>query len=282
MELAIASGLVHLKPEERNPLYTHNEGTGKLIQHALRQGAQKIVLCLGGSATTEAGLSIATELGYRFLDKKNKPIQPTGETLSTIMHYEKTDAYVDFELEVLCDVTNPLYGPQGAAYVYAPQKGADQTTVQLLDKGLQHIAQLIKQQTNIDINTIAGAGAAGGIAGGLFALFDAKLINGFDYLSQLSNLENQIQISEVVVSGEGKVNHSSLQGKVPGKIAELCLKYQKPLILIAGDSSLQVEDLPQIPIHTITAIAQNETDAMSNAAEYIERIASEIDWDGYN
>ncbi len=281
VELAIASGLAHLKTAERNPLYTHNRGTGILIKDALERGAQKIVLCLGGSATTEAGLSIASELGYRFLNQQNQAIQPTGETLLAIAHYEKTKAFINFELAILCDVTNPLYGPQGAAYVYGPQKGANQTSVELLDMGLQHIAQLIQQQTTIDIHAIPGGGAAGGIAGGLFALFDAQLLNGFDYLAKLSNLESQLEASDLVVSGEGKIDASSLQGKVPGKIAELCLKHQKPLILIAGDSSLRDDALHQIPLYTVSALAEHDIDSMRNAATYVERIARGIDWEAH-
>jgi len=282
IELAIASGLAHLKMEDRNPLHTHNRGTGKLMRDALQKGAEKIVLCLGGSATTEAGLSIATELGYRFFDEEKQPLTITGKILSKITHFEKTDAYVDFELDILCDVTNPLYGSNGAAYVYGPQKGADEATVKLLDNGLQHIAGLIKHQMNIDVNSIAGAGAAGGIAGGLLALFNAQLINGFDYLAKLSNLETQIQISDVVVTGEGMVDASSLQGKVLGKIALLCKKYKKPLVVIAGNSNLTTTGLHNShvkTIYTVKAVAKNENDAMNNAAEYLEKIAAQINWD---
>lgn len=279
VELAIASGVAHLKKTERNPLLTHNKGTGILIRDALAKGAKKIVLCLGGSATTEAGLSIASELGYVFLDQKGKAITPTGESLLNIASLEKTKDWFDIEFDILCDVTNPLYGPNGAAYIFAPQKGADEATVELLDKGLRQIAHLIKQKTGKDINAYAGAGAAGGIAGGLSGLFRTRLINGFDFIATLANLNSHLQKSDLVITGEGNVDASSLQGKVVGKMAQLCREHKKKMVIIAGSSNLAVDELQNVgqTVKTITTIAKDGQDAMDNAAHYVEQLASRID-----
>jgi len=241
IELAIASGLAHLKKGERNPLKTNNRGTGLLIKNAFEKGAKKVVLCLGGSATTEAGLSIASELGYRFYNKGEKTVSPKGANLLEIIDYEKPANLNDFKLEILCDVNNPLYGKNGAAYVYGPQKGADEHAVELLDKGLKHIARLILEKEGIDINATPGAGAAGGIAGGLLGLFNAQLISGFHFLNDLVGLEEQIKHSNLIITGEGNF-----------------------------DASIK-------KIKTINSIATNLKDAMENASLYLKNLAADID-----
>jgi len=280
IELAIASGLTHLKKEERNPLKTSNAGTGLLIKDALKKGAKKIVLCLGGSATTEAGLSIASELGYQFYSKDGKTVEPKGKTLLEIVDYKKPSNLNEFEFEILCDVNNPLYGRNGAAYVYGPQKGADKKTVELLDKGLQHIATLINKKEGIDINTFAGAGAAGGIAGGLLGLFDANLISGFDFLNDLVGLEEQVKQSDLIITGEGNFDASSLQGKVIGNIIELCIKYEKPLVVFAGSCTLSKDDINALPIDSIkivSEVAKDLKDSIENAAFYLKNLGAGID-----
>jgi len=280
IELAIASGLAHLKKEERNPLKTNNRGTGLLIKSAIEKGAKKIVLCLGGSATTEAGLSIALELGYRFYNEKGNIIEPTGGNLLDIVDYEKSTNLSKLKFEILCDVNNPLYGKNGAAYVYGPQKGADEKAVELLDKGLEHIATLILQKEGIDINSTQGAGAAGGIAGGLLGLFNAQLISGFDFLNDLVGLEEQIKQSNLIITGEGNFDASSLQGKVIGNIIELCNKYNKPAVVIAGNCTLGEKELRRLPsikkIKTINSVATNLKDAMENASPYLKNLAADL------
>lgn len=280
VELAIASGLVHIGEKERNPLKTSNAGTGFLIKDALQNGAKKIVLCLGGSATTEAGLSIASELGYRFYDKDKNVVEPKGETLLDIIDYKKPTNLNEFAFEILCDVNNPLYGENGAAYVYGPQKGADKKAVELLDIGLQHVAKLIKIKEGIDINAVHGAGAAGGIAGGLLGLFNAKLISGFDFMNNLTDLEKQLQQSDVIITGEGNFDASSLQGKVIGNIIELCKKYEKPLLVFAGNCSLSKDELKGLPINavkTIKSVAINLNDAIENATLHLKKLVTEIE-----
>jgi len=276
VELAIASGLALLDIAERNPLYTHNKGTGLLIHDALNKGAKKIVLCLGGSSTTEAGLSIASALGFTFFDAQGQTLEPKGENLQHIDSYRQPANSINAQFDILCDVTNPLYGKQGAAYVYAAQKGANAKEIEFLDAGLQHIAQLIKTKTSVDINSIEGAGAAGGIAGGLVGLLNAQLINGFDFIAELADLEEQIKQSDLVITGEGYLDASSLKGKVIGKIAQLCLQHHTPLVALVGNANLALVDLNALNIRylkTIIELATDVKDAMKNAAHYLEQMA---------
>jgi len=279
VELAIASGLALLDIAERNPLHTHNKGTGLLIKDALSKGAKKIVLCLGGSSTNEAGLSIAAALGFNFLDKHGNIIEPKGENLQDIHSYKQASNSINAQFDILCDVTNPLYGKQGAAYTYAAQKGANAEQIKFLDAGLQHIAQLIETQTGVDINSLEGAGAAGGIAGGLVGLLNAQLINGFDFISNLTQIEDKIKQSDLVITGEGNLDASSLQGKVIGKIAQLCLKHHTPLVALVGNANVEAADLNALNIQylkTIIELAETEKDAMENAAYYLEQMAKSI------
>ena len=183
------------------------------------------------------------------------------------------------QMTLLCDVTNPLYGENGAAHVYAPQKGATPQQVEYLDKGLQNFSQVVYQQFDIDISHLSGGGAAGGIGAGLTALFGAKMQKGFDVIAQLTNLENQIKEVDWVISGEGKLDSQSLQGKVIDGIAKLCQVHQKSLTLMVGKNNLDKREISNLGIKqilSITANAKNLDDAMSNGSKYLEKMAASI------
>lgn len=278
IEVASASGLVLLKEEERNPLKTSTLGTGRMIADALTKGYQQIYLFLGGSATNDAGLGIAAALGGQFLDKNGKILEPIGENLAFIKQitcYSKFD-FEKIKMTLLCDVRNPLFGKNGAAYIYAPQKGATEEQVRYLDGGLQNFSQVLFQQTDIDISNLAGAGAAGGIGAGLTALFGAKLQKGFTTIAKLTHFEQRIQRADWVISGEGKLDAQSLQGKVIDGIAELCKKYQKPLALFVGKNDLNLHEMDTLKVKHIFSIsekANNLVDAMTNGAQYLEEMA---------
>ena len=281
IEVASASGLVLLKKEERNPLKTSTYGTGKMIADAISKGYQQIYLFLGGSATNDAGIGIAAALGYQFLDENKKVLAPIGGNLPFIK-YIKPGNHFDFnkiKMTLLCDVTNPLFGKEGAAYIYAPQKGATDEQVKYSDDGLRHFANIVYQQIGMDVSNLPGSGAAGGIGAGLVALFGAKLEIGFDAISKLTGLEKQIQWADWVISGEGKLDVQTFQGKVVPGVAALCQKYKKPLVLFVGKNELEEKDRIKLKASYIFSISKNTEnleDAMVNGAVYLEKMADEF------
>ncbi|MEL6942247.1 MAG: glycerate kinase [Bacteroidota bacterium] len=234
IELAAASGLVLLGKKERNPLKTSTYGSGQMILDAIQKGATKIFLFLGGSATNDAGIGIAQALGFRFLNQYDKELAPIGENL---IHIQKIDTsqlkfpIEELEFNCLCDVQNPFCGEHGASFVYAAQKGADEKAILQLDEGLAHFAKIIQQQFAIEIQNVAGSGAAGGIAGGLLGLLNAKIKSGIDTILELSQFEEKLKTADILISGEGKLDHQTLEGKVVSGVATLARRYQKPLFL---------------------------------------------------
>ena len=250
IEMAAASGLRLLQPSEYNCNITSSYGTGQLIKEAIQSGAKKLIVGIGGSATNDGGMGMAAALGYTFLDAQGEALQPIGENLIHIRHIDTSGKIdlTDVEMEVACDVTNYLTGEQGAAYVYAPQKGASAEDVQQLEAGMQHFAAIVQQELGKDITTIPGGGAAGGMGAGCVAFLDAKLVKGIDLVLQYSHAATFIQQADLVITGEGKIDASSLQGKVINGIAALCHQYGKPLIALCGTLAIEREPLQQAGI----------------------------------
>lgn len=234
IEMATASGLVLLKEKERNPLQTSTYGTGLLIRHALEKGADRIILGLGGSATNDAGIGILFALGFHFIDKTGEELLPVGESLLKIDRIIPPVSLPIVRIEIAADVENPLYGPDGAAYVYGPQKGADIAMVEQLDKGLRNIAAVIEKQFGKQIADFPGAGAAGGIAAGLSAFFEVEMKKGVDLVLQANGLEKELSDADLVITGEGKIDGQSGLGKVVGTMAALARKYEVPCIAFCG------------------------------------------------
>ncbi len=281
IELASAAGLVLLKNGERNPLITSSFGSGKMIVDALANGFQKIYLFLGGSATNDAGMGIAAALGCQFLDKNGELLEPTGAHLPKVKSITPNRLF-DFDkikITLLCDVTNPLFGPNGAAHVYARQKGASEEQVAYLDDGLRHFSQILFKETGMDVSNLPGSGAAGGIAASLVALFGAKLENGFAAIAELTGLEKQIQLADWVISGEGKLDGQSSQGKVVDGVGALCRKHGKPLDLFVGKNELTATEVQQLGANQVFSISDRATsleDAMRNAAGYLKGMAASL------
>ncbi len=278
IELASASGLVLLKEEERDPYKTSTLGTGKMVLDAIDRGLRKIYLFLGGSATNDAGTGIASALGCLFLDENQEELAPVGENLSRIHSVLPSTRFASekVELILLCDVTNGLYGWNGAAQVYARQKGASEAQVTYLDSGLAHFNNVLFDQTGEDMNSIPGVGAAGGIGASMIALFGARLEKGFDAIARLTGLEKRIQWADYVVSGEGKLDVQSLQGKVIDGVAELCKQYNKPLTLFVGKNELDSigKSLEVDHVFAISERAKDLKDAMDNGAIFLEELAA--------
>lgn len=237
IEMAAASGLNLLKPFEQNPLLTSTIGTGELILHAIEAGVKEIILGIGGSATTDAGIGMAYALGYEFFDENKEALAPTGGNLSRIKLISSEKVYQKLKsirFTVACDVTNPLYGESGAAYVYGPQKGASKTIVSQLDQGLRNIASVAAETFGYDISDKPGTGAAGGLGAGVLWFLDAALREGVGIVMERCNIENHIKNADLVITGEGKVDEQTLSGKVVKGLADLCQKYQVPLAVVCG------------------------------------------------
>ncbi|MEZ4983492.1 MAG: glycerate kinase [Saprospiraceae bacterium] len=242
IELASASGLVLLTPAERNALATSTFGTGQMMVDAIQSGFRNIYLFLGGSATNDAGMGIMAALGFEFLSQEGNVLSPIGAHLPQIAQIRNRSS-IDFsqvQITLLCDVTNPLYGPDGAAYVYARQKGATDEEIVWLDHALQHIGQIIFHYTGVDTSYLPGTGAAGGVGASLVALCGAKIERGFATIAELTGLPARIHASDWVISGEGRLDSQSLQGKVVDGVASLCRQYHKPLTLLVGKNELLV------------------------------------------
>ena len=238
VELASASGLERVSPADRNALAASTFGTGLLIRAAIDAGADRIVLGLGGSATTDGGTGLARALGFRFLDTAGHDIPLGGGSLVDLSRIDDSEVSDSIKKNVpivlACDVTNPLTGPEGAAHVFAPQKGATATQVELLDQGLANLARAIMQYNGRDIEHTPGAGAAGGTGGGMLGLFNATVKPGIELVLNLAHGREACAWADVVITGEGSIDSQTPYGKVPSGIAKLAQSQGKPTIAIGG------------------------------------------------
>ena len=276
IELASASGLVLLTEQERNPMNASSYGTGLMIKDAIKKGFNHIYLFIGGSATNDAGIGIAQALGYTFLDSSGKELAPKGSSLMQIESIDKSSStkYDDISITVLCDVINPMYGSNGAAQVYAEQKGATEEMIEDLDRGLKNYAKIIHDITGEDISNFPGMGAAGAVGASLVGLLDAKMENGFKLIARETNLDYEIQKADIVITGEGKIDSTSFQGKVVGNVLSLCKERQTPVGLVGG--IIDTESITPIFQHSIVDRANHIDVAMLNAADYLVAIGQSI------
>ena len=282
IEMAAASGIELLKKEERNPWITTTYGTGELIKLALDKGVKKIIVGIGGSATNDCGAGMAMALGVKLLNSKGEVIEKGGGTLGDVVGIDISgldQRIKDTKIEVACDVTNPLTGEKGASHVYGPQKGADADMVQKLDANLQHFAAKIKQQLNKNILTIPGSGAAGGLGAGLMAFLDAKLMKGFDIIANAVRLEEKIMHSDLVLTGEGKIDSQTQYGKTIFGVSQLAKKYHKPVIVIAGTVADGAEIMYEKGVDAIFSIVDKPMpleQALKSAPELLEKAGERI------
>jgi glycerate kinase len=272
IEMARCSGLQLLTKKEQNPLKTNTFGTGELIQHAAKEGAKIIVLTIGGSATNDAGIGMAAALGYVFLDDEGNLLEPTGENLAKIAQIEGQNPFPEIQFVVLTDVDNPLHGPQGAAHIFAKQKGANAASIKQLDKGLINVAKWLPAH-------IPGAGAAGGLGAGAVYFLGAEISSGAEWLLNKVHLDRAIRKADYIITGEGKIDQQTWSGKLVANVVGRADKQFKQSILVCGT----FEDEDKIPlfmdakdIYSVINEAKNQTDAMSNAASYLELIGEKI------
>lgn len=237
IEMAASSGLDKVRPEDRNPLLTTTYGFGELISDALDEGVEEILLGIGGSATNDGGAGMIMGLGGKLLDKAHHSISPNGKGLKDLASIDVTDMHKrisEVTFRVACDVDNPLTGEQGASYIYGPQKGGTKEQLDILEGNLKHFAQLIKEQLGKDIEHTPGSGAAGGLGAGIMAFLDGHLERGGDLLVDMLGLEEKIKDADLVITGEGGINHQTIYGKTPIAVSRVAKKYGVPTIALAG------------------------------------------------
>ena len=276
IEMAQASGLVLLKPEQRNPLLTTTHGTGELLADAMRHGAQRILLGIGGSATVDGGIGMARAGGWVFWDTDRRLLKLySGGELERIATIEdpawdpdvKDLLFDEIPIDVLCDVDNPLCGKHGAAHVFGPQKGATPAMVEQLDNGLRHLAGIVKTQLGKDILNVPGAGAAGGLGGGAIAFLNARLVPGIETVMTASRLAEDLAGADWVITGEGQFDEQSLHGKVVAGVTALARKHAVKVAVLAGRVKLSETEWRQAGIE----IAQAITPATLPTAEAMQR-----------
>lgn len=281
IEMASASGLPLVPKTKRNPMKTTTYGTGELIKDAIGRGVKRMIIGIGGSATCDAGLGMMQALGFKCLDNNQQEVPYGGEgllKLTKIIPPEKAISSLSKEkfidIQVACDVKNPLYGCDGAAFVYGPQKGATPDMVELLDQGLQNFARVVKESLGIEVSTLQGGGAAGGLGAGLVASLNAKLQPGFEIVKKQVGIE-QILDGEIdlIITAEGQMNHQSLQGKLPIELAKLGKERGIPTIAIVGARDLNLEEVKELGIRGIFPIASGPMsleESMKQGPELIE------------
>lgn len=237
IEMAAASGLALVPVGERNPLLTTTYGTGEMVKDALNRGCRHFLIGIGGSATNDAGAGMLQALGFRFLGNDGQPVGQGGEVLDRICSMDDSGmlpSLREASFQVVCDVNNPFYGENGAAYVFARQKGADDRMISLLDAGLRNFADVIKRSGRREIDVIPGAGAAGGLGGGLVAFLHAELMSGIDLVLDVLHFEERIRGADLIITGEGKLDKQTCMGKTPFGVLQAGKKLHIPVIALGG------------------------------------------------
>ena len=283
VEMAAASGLPLLRPEERDPMLTSTRGTGQLIRTALDCGAREVIVGIGGSATVDCGIGMAAELGVRFLDRHGEPIADCcGGRLKDVCAIDMgglDERILTTKFSVACDVRNPLTGPRGAAYVYGPQKGADTAAVEELERGLDHVAQIIERDLGKEVSEAAGAGAAGGVGAGLLAFFSAELTNGVETVMDAAGLRQKMKGSSLVITAEGCIDAQSAFGKTPAGVAAAASEQGIPVVALAGALKAGYEDLYPAGVTAVFCILEQPMalqDAMARAAALLASTAERV------
>ena len=282
IEMAAASGLPLVPEGKQNPLKTTTYGTGELIAAALDAGAQKIIIGIGGSATNDAGVGMAQALGAEILDENGEQIDFGGGSLNQIeqIKLENLDSRLEnVEILAACDVDNPLYGKEGAAYVYAPQKGADPEMVKILDQNLRHFNQIAIKELNKDTNQIPGAGAAGGLGAGLVAFLDAELKAGVKIILDLINFEERLGNVDLVITGEGMLDGQSINGKTPVGVSRSAAEKNIPVIAISGTLGEGVEKVLDHGINSYFSIIDRPAELkeiIEKSPELLSKLSEQI------
>ncbi|MGK3131280.1 glycerate kinase [Pantoea sp. C8B4] len=282
IEMAAASGLELVPAAQRDPLITNSFGTGELIKNALDRGVDHIIIGIGGSATNDGGSGMMQALGARLLDQQGNEIAFGGGALPQLARIEidQLDKRIQqCRIEVACDVTNPLTGEEGASAIFGPQKGATPELVQQLDNALAHYAEIIHRDLDIDVLHIAGGGAAGGMGAALHAFCQAELRRGIEIVTEALGLADQVQDADLVITGEGRIDSQTINGKVPIGVAKVAKQFNKPVIGIAGSLTADVGVVHQHGLDAVFSVLfsiGSLEDALANAAQNVRLTARNV------
>jgi glycerate kinase len=275
VEMARASGLALIAESRRDPKRTTTRGTGELILAAAHRGVSRILVCIGGSATNDGGAGMAQALGVRLLDERGRDVPPGGAALRSLARIDVTGldpAVRSIDFVVASDVDNPLVGPNGASAIYGPQKGASPEDVALLDGALRHFAAVVHRDLGIDLRQVPGAGAAGGLGGGLIAFLGAKLRPGVDVVIEAVHLEDRLEGADLVVTGEGRFDSQSLHGKAPAGVLRAAEEMRVPAVVLCGESTEAPRGV------TVLSLARRfgVEAALERAGPLLEKLAAEV------
>src|SRR6186713_56259 len=282
IELAAASGLRLLKIDEYDPLITTTQGTGELIIEALNKGAAKIILCIGGSATVDGGTGILKAVGIKFFNADGNELDDLPASLPSLAEIDTTGLDIrisNTEIIILCDVENPLLGPNGSAVVFGPQKGASTKDVQLLEAGLTKFRDVVLNKTGKDMAVIKHGGAAGGVAASLHTFLNARLVNGIDYFLEATGFEKELKKADIVITGEGSIDEQTLQGKGPFGVAKRAKEFSLPVIAFAGRVAISPDQSSQQYFDRLISINENTDDleaALKNTYMNLEKAAKRL------
>jgi glycerate kinase len=258
LEMAAASGLPLLAPQERDPLRASTHGTGDLIAAALDAGARRLIIGVGGSATVDGGAGMAEALGVRLLDDAGHPLPPGGGALLRLAHVDLSGLHPglrEVESDVLCDVQNPLVGPHGAARVFGPQKGATPAMVETLDSALGRLGEVLERAVGRPLAQVPGAGAAGGLAAGLAGFLGARLRPGIDVILDLLDVPRRLRAADLALTGEGQLDQQTSGGKVIAGLALAAHEAGVPVVAIAGRVVPQARELYTRGLHAAFSLA---------------------------
>lgn len=246
IEMAASSGLTLVEKEKRNPMNTTTFGLGEIIKDALNRGYREFIIGIGGSATNDIGLGMLTSLGYDFLDENGKKVGIYGKDLSRIVAIDdsKVDKRIkESSFEIACDVNNPLFGPNGAASIYGPQKGATEEDIEKLDFWAIKFSEIVKEKYGLFYENDKGVGAAGGLGYAFKTFLNGKLLRGENIITEFLELEEDIKNSNLVITGEGQLDYQTMMGKAPSGISKIANKYKVPVIAISGSLGKDVEKI---------------------------------------
>lgn len=281
IEMAEASGLKLLLDEERDCTQTTTLGTGELIANALKKGATEIILGIGGSATNDGGMGMAVAMGFRFLDENNEELKPIGGNLMRVRSIDSSNtlpALIGKSIKVACDVTNPLYGTNGAAFIYGRQKGASDEDLVALDKGLENYAQIILEHFGTDVQHIEGAGAAGGMGAGAIVFLGAELTSGIELIKSLADFEGTISGADWIITGEGMLDGQTLSGKTINGVVTSAQSAKIPVAAFCGSVAITIAEQKSLGLSFAVSIIK-EVGTLKDA---LQKSRENLKYSAYN